>query len=112
MQRGFPEDFDVNETGHMGMNFIRLLSTGLEGHHEWHSDPLGIRPLCLGRLPDGGAIITSETCALDTVGAEFVREIEPGEAVLLGHGEPAEEQLMPSPRNLCANPAASSPTSQ
>ena len=61
-------------------------------------DPLGIRPLCLGRLPDGGAIITSETCALDTVGAEFVREIEPGEAVILGHGEPAAEQLMPSPR--------------
>jgi amidophosphoribosyltransferase len=61
-------------------------------------DPLGIRPLCLGRLPDGGAIITSETCALDTVGAEFVREIEPGEAVVLGRGEPVAEQLLLSPR--------------
>jgi amidophosphoribosyltransferase len=61
-------------------------------------DPLGIRPLCLGRLPDGGAIIASETCALDTVGAELVREIEPGEAVLLGQGPPAAEQLMPSTR--------------
>ena len=40
---GFPEGFDVNEAGHMGMNFIRLLSTGLEGHHDWHSDSLGIR---------------------------------------------------------------------
>src|SRR6202789_2647894 len=40
---GFPEGFDVNEAGHMGMNFIRLLSTGLEGHHEWHSDSLGMR---------------------------------------------------------------------
>lgn len=40
---GFPEDFDFNEAGHMGMNFIRLLSTGLDGHHEWHSDPLGMR---------------------------------------------------------------------
>lgn len=40
---GFPEDFDVNEAGHMGMNFIRLLSTGLDGHHEWRSDPLGVR---------------------------------------------------------------------
>src|SRR5271156_3520156 len=40
---GFPEGFDVNEAGHMGMNFIRLLSIGLDGHHEWHSDPLGIR---------------------------------------------------------------------
>jgi amidophosphoribosyltransferase len=61
-------------------------------------DPLGIRPLCLGRLPDGGAIIASETCALDTVGAELVREIEPGEAVLIGQGEPKAEQLMPSTR--------------
>ena len=40
---GFPEGFDVNEPGHMGMNFIRLLSKGLDGEHEWHSDPLGIR---------------------------------------------------------------------
>jgi len=61
-------------------------------------DPLGIRPLCLGRLPDGGAIMASETCALDTVGAELVREIEPGEAVLLGQGPPKAEQLMPSTR--------------
>jgi amidophosphoribosyltransferase len=61
-------------------------------------DPLGIRPLCLGRLPDGGAIIASETCALDTVGAELVREIEPGEAVLLGRGAPVAEQVLPSSR--------------
>ena len=61
-------------------------------------DPLGIRPLCLGRLPDGGAIIASETCALDTVGAELVREVEPGEAVLLGQGPPSADQLMPSTR--------------
>jgi two-component sensor histidine kinase len=40
---GFPDDLDVNEAGHMGMNFIRLLSTGLSGHHEWHSDSLGVR---------------------------------------------------------------------
>jgi amidophosphoribosyltransferase len=47
-------------------------------------DPLGIRPLCLGRLTGGGLIAASETCALDTVGAEFEREVEPGEAVFLG----------------------------
>jgi two-component sensor histidine kinase len=40
---GFPEGFEVNETGHMGMNFIRLLSAGLDGHHEWQSDSLGVR---------------------------------------------------------------------
>ena len=61
-------------------------------------DPLGIRPLCLGRLPGGGHIITSETCALDTVGADFVREVEPGEAVLLGQGAPVATPLMPSVR--------------
>ncbi|HET7015955.1 MAG TPA: amidophosphoribosyltransferase [Streptosporangiaceae bacterium] len=46
-------------------------------------DPLGIRPLCLGKLaePGDGSILASETCALDVVGAEFVREIEPGEIV-------------------------------
>ena len=61
-------------------------------------DPLGIRPLCLGRLHDGGSILASETCALDTVGAELVREVEPGEAVLLGHEAPIAERLLPSPR--------------
>src|SRR5262245_42699027 len=40
-------------------------------------DPHGFRPLCLGRLADG-YVVASETCALDLVGAEFVREVEPG----------------------------------
>lgn len=61
-------------------------------------DPFGIRPLCLGRLGDSGHIIASETCALDTVGAEFVREIEPGEAVMLGAGTPVAQPLLPSVR--------------
>ena len=43
-------------------------------------DPMGNRPLCLGRL-DGGWVIASETCALDHLGATFIREIEPGEVV-------------------------------
>ncbi|GAB6854224.1 amidophosphoribosyltransferase [Asaia astilbis] len=46
-------------------------------------DPLGVRPLILGRLPDGGWMLASETCALDIVGAEFVRDIEPGELVII-----------------------------
>ncbi len=45
-------------------------------------DPLGFRPLCLGRLGDG-YVLSSETCALDLVGAELLREVEPGEMVLL-----------------------------
>jgi amidophosphoribosyltransferase len=52
-------------------------------------DPFGIRPLCIGQIPAGhggqrGAyVVASETCALDAVGARFVREIEPGEIVRL-----------------------------
>jgi amidophosphoribosyltransferase len=61
-------------------------------------DPLGIRPLCLGRLAGTGHIIASESCALDTVGGEFVREIEPGEALILGQGAPHAEPLLPSIR--------------
>ncbi len=41
-------------------------------------DPLGVRPLCLGRLGDGW-VVASETCALDTIGAVFERDIAPGE---------------------------------
>jgi len=45
-------------------------------------DPLGVRPLCLGTI-NGGWVIASETCALDHIGAQFVREIEPGEIVVI-----------------------------
>ena len=45
-------------------------------------DPYGIRPLCLGKL-GGSYILTSETCALDIIGAEFVRDVEPGEMVVI-----------------------------
>ncbi len=45
-------------------------------------DPLGVRPLVLGRYLDAW-ILSSETCALDIIGAEFVREIEPGEMVTI-----------------------------
>ena len=53
-------------------------------------DPLGVRPLILGRLPAAdsvggraGWVLASETCALDIVGAEFVRDVEPGEIVVI-----------------------------
>lgn len=45
-------------------------------------DPLGIRPLVLGDL-DGAYILASETCALDIIGAQFIREVEPGELVVI-----------------------------
>ena len=46
-------------------------------------DPLGIRPLCIGRLNGSGWIAASESCALSHLGAEFVRELLPGELVRL-----------------------------
>ena len=45
-------------------------------------DPQGFRPLCLGKL-DGAYIVASESCVMDLVEAEFVREIEPGELILI-----------------------------
>jgi len=48
-------------------------------------DPLGVRPLVIGKVGDGWAL-SSETCALDIIGAEFVREVEPGEMVVIEHG--------------------------
>ncbi len=46
-------------------------------------DPWGWRPLVLGRLPSGEPVVASETVALDVLGAEFLREVEPGEIVRL-----------------------------
>ena len=46
-------------------------------------DPQGFRPLCIGRTPDGGWVLSSETCALDVNGAEFVRDVLPGEMVVV-----------------------------
>lgn len=45
-------------------------------------DPLGIRPLCLGQL-NGGWIVASESCALDHLGAEYLRDVEPGEVIIV-----------------------------
>ncbi len=45
-------------------------------------DPHGFRPLCLGKL-DGAYIVASETCVMDLIEAEFIREIEPGEVILI-----------------------------
>jgi amidophosphoribosyltransferase len=45
-------------------------------------DPFGVRPLCLGTI-DGGWCIASESCALDHIGARFIREIEPGEILVI-----------------------------
>jgi amidophosphoribosyltransferase len=64
-------------------------------------DPLGLRPLCLGKLDEGGYVVASESCALLTIGARFVRDIEPGEIVRLDEkgvhstvGRPSEKRAL------------------
>jgi amidophosphoribosyltransferase len=65
-------------------------------------DPFGFRPLCLGRSDDGDWILASETCALDLVGAELEREIEPGELVLIDDkGVHSRQAVEPTRRALC-----------
>ncbi len=59
-------------------------------------DPHGWRPLCLGRL-DGAHILASETCALDLLHAEFVREVEPGEVIIIS--ESGTESIYPYGRH-------------
>ncbi len=46
-------------------------------------DPHGFRPLCLGQMGDNTWVLASESCALDTIGAKFVRDVEPGEMVVI-----------------------------
>jgi amidophosphoribosyltransferase len=52
-------------------------------HIQAARDPYGIKPLCIGRTDGGAYILASESCAFDAIGAEFVREVEPGEIVRL-----------------------------
>ncbi|MEW6397704.1 MAG: amidophosphoribosyltransferase [Bacillota bacterium] len=60
-------------------------------------DSNGIRPLCLGKL-DGAWCLASETCAFDAVGAEFVREVEPGEMVVVTPGGMVSWHVTPAGR--------------
>jgi amidophosphoribosyltransferase len=65
-------------------------------------DPHGFRPLTLGRLPGGGWVFSSETAGLDILGAEFVRDVAPGEMVVLGDPEgPRAIQFAEGRENLC-----------
>ncbi len=49
-------------------------------------DPWGFRPLCMGEL-DGSPVFASETCAFDLIGARYIRDVEPGEVVLIENGQ-------------------------
>jgi len=64
-------------------------------------DPLGIRPLVMGRL-DGATILASETCALDIIGAKYVRDVENGEVVVFDEeGTHSHKPFRPLPPRPC-----------
>ncbi len=64
-------------------------------------DPYGFRPLCIGKLNDS-YLLASESCALDTVGASFVRDVEPGEIVMIDADGLKSFQAMKAPkRSFC-----------
>jgi amidophosphoribosyltransferase len=64
-------------------------------------DPMGVRPLVLGQLDDA-YFLASETCALDIIGADFVRDIEPGEVVVINEdGITSLKPFAPKPSRFC-----------
>ncbi|MFH2053369.1 MAG: amidophosphoribosyltransferase [bacterium] len=64
-------------------------------------DPYGFRPLCLGRYQDS-FVVASESCAFDIIGARYLRDIEPGEMVVLGRGELSSRRLaQQAPEKRC-----------
>ncbi len=58
-------------------------------------DPFGLRPLLLGRMDNGAVVVASETTALDIVDAEFWREVEPGEAVIISQEGVTSKWIVP-----------------
>ena len=84
IQRNIPERMkDALRRIEGAFSVIAMTRTKLIGVR----DPLGVRPLVLGKVGDEGFILASETCALDIIGADFVREIDPGEMVVISRGE-------------------------
>ena len=64
-------------------------------------DPLGLKPMCLGRTKSG-YVIASESCALTAVGADFVRDVEPGEVITLSrHGLKSDREMVSDSRAHC-----------
>ena len=65
-------------------------------------DPWGFRPLALGKLPGGVTVVASETCALDLIDAEYVRDVEPGEMVVIDkNGVRSFHPFPPEPPSQC-----------
>ncbi|MCV6824672.1 MULTISPECIES: amidophosphoribosyltransferase [Halocynthiibacter] len=98
MQRNIPERMkDALRSVEGAFSVVAMTRTKLIGVR----DPLGVRPLVLGRLGEGWAL-SSETCALDIIGADFVREIEPGEMVVITeNGVESHRPFEQKPSRFC-----------
>ena len=70
---------DSLNTVHGGFAYLLMTPDAMYGA----LDPNGFRPLSLGRMKNGAYVLASETCALDIVSAEFIRDIEPGEIIII-----------------------------
>ena len=98
---------EVTQTTHHLRNGIRRAMEELSGAYAMvlaspsslyaFRDSNGIRPLCIGKLPGGrGWVVSSETCGLDIVGAEYVRDVAPGEIVRFNEEGMYAEQGVPA----------------
>lgn len=99
LQRNIPERMeDALRRVEGAFSVVAMTRTKLIGVR----DPLGVRPLVLGKVGDGYAL-SSETCALDIIGAEFVREIEPGEMVVISekNGIESSRPFRPQASKFC-----------
>ncbi|WP_093116948.1 amidophosphoribosyltransferase [Salinihabitans flavidus] len=94
LQRDIPERMeDALRRVEGAFSIVAMTGTELIGVR----DPLGVRPLVLGRLGDGW-VLSSETCGLDIIGAEFIREVAPGEMVVITEAEGIDSRFPFRPR--------------
>ncbi|SMX27990.1 Amidophosphoribosyltransferase precursor [Pelagimonas phthalicica] len=99
LQRNIPERMeDALRRVEGAFSVVAMTRTKLIGVR----DPLGVRPLVLGKIGEGWCL-ASETCALDIIGAEYVREIEPGEMVVITaeDGVQSHRPFRPQPSKFC-----------
>ncbi|MFA5500528.1 MAG: amidophosphoribosyltransferase [Candidatus Omnitrophota bacterium] len=75
-------------------SFVLLLNDAIYATR----DPYGFRPLCIGKI-DNAYVVASETCALDMIGATYVRDVEPGEVVIIDKNGLTSLKQPPSPRH-------------
>ena len=68
----------LDSTPFCGYSLVLISSTKMIAAR----DPYGFRPLCYGKMADGAYVVASESCALSAVGAEFIRDVLPGEILV------------------------------